>query len=337
MAVERPEFVGREAEHALLASRLEAAVAGEGQLVLVAGEAGIGKSRLAAEAVKAAAASGVECGWGRVSDDEGSPPYWPFRQLLRALAEPGRVSALGALASDLAFVAPEFGGVAQEGAGGAQQRFRSFEAVTRFLGIAAEPSGLLVVLDDVQWADPGSLQLLVHLARGAAGARLLVVVIYRDTETGGRPALREALSALGREPVVTRVRLVGLTEAQVTAQLAGVTGRAVPAAVVAAVSRRSQGNPFFVAEIGRLLDGGPGGDGAAAAGKLPAGCGMRCTGGWPGCQSRVGRWCRPHRCWDQASMPVAWRAARSRGAGGVAGTRRDLTDRAAAFCAWSGP
>ena len=136
----------------------------------------------------------------------------------------------------------------------AQGRFEMFEAVTDLLAAAAAATGLVVVLDDLQWADPGSLQLLVHLTRGLADSRLLVVGAYRDTETGGREALRRALAALAHEPVVTRIRVVGLAEAEVAARLTAVTGRAVSNRVAAVVSRRSQGNPFFIAELARLLD-----------------------------------------------------------------------------------
>jgi predicted ATPase len=142
--MDRGHFVGRERERAVLDARLRAARGGDGQVVLVAGEPGVGKTRLVKESVE----HGV---WGRASDDEGGPPYWPFRQILRAL---GRK-------------VPEAGPEAQE-------RFRLFEAITETLIDAAEPDGLVVVLDDLHWADPASERLLVHLARGVQRSRLLV-------------------------------------------------------------------------------------------------------------------------------------------------------------------
>ncbi|MEW9549761.1 AAA family ATPase [Nonomuraea sp. NPDC050783] len=241
--------MGREHELALVEDRLGAAAGGAGQVVLLAGEPGVGKSRLAEEAAALAARLGMRCCWGRATDEEGNPAYWPFRQVLRALgrsgAAPGRPAGL---------LGPDPGDV-----GGAEQRFRLFEEVSELLVAEAEKSGLLVVLDDLHWADEASLRLLVYLARGMAGARLAVLAIYRDTEIG--EPLRRTLAALAGEASVTRVRLTGLAEAEVGDLLAGVTGWPSPESVVGAVSRRTRGNPFFVAELARLL-GGEQGDGA---------------------------------------------------------------------------
>jgi DNA-binding CsgD family transcriptional regulator/tetratricopeptide (TPR) repeat protein len=214
-------------------------------VILVAGEPGAGKTRLAEEAADEAVRLGMRTCWGGATDDEGSPPYWPFRQVVRALhdgPQPG---------GDLALVAPELGAAPE--LTGPEQRFRVFEAVAGFLRTAAGSDGLLVVLDDLQWADPATLRLLTHLARGTAGARLTVLATYRDSETVGREPLRQALAALARESSVSRVRLVGLTELEVGALLAGVTGRAVEAETTAVVSRRTGGNPFFVTELAGVL------------------------------------------------------------------------------------
>ncbi len=234
----RGEFVGRARELELLDVRLRAALDGECQVVLLAGEPGVGKTRLAEEVVERAQGLGMACGWGRATDDEGSPPYWPFRQVLRTTADvavldraPGAASASEA----------------------AQERFQLFEAVTDALLTVAQPQGLLVVLDDLQWADAASVQLLEHLAMGRPGSRLLVLAAYRDTETTGQEPLRATLAELAREPSVTRMRLVGLSQAEVATQLAAVTGWAVPDSVAAAVCRRTEGNPFFVGELGSLL------------------------------------------------------------------------------------
>jgi predicted ATPase len=135
----------------------------------------------------------------------------------------------------------------------ASERFRRQEAVTEALSGAAAANGLFVLLDDLQWADAGTLQLLVHLARGLGPARVAVVATYRSTETAGRAALRDALGALAGEPAVERIRLTGLSAQEVNAQLDAVAGFTVPAEVAAAVHRRTRGNPFFVGELGRLL------------------------------------------------------------------------------------
>ena len=179
-------------------------------------------------------------GWGWASEDEGSPPYWPFRQAMRG------VDGIGSVVFDVALPDRRAETVAQE-------RFRLFEAVADVLQAAAEPAGLLLVLDDMQWADPASLGLLVHLARRLADSRLVVVASYRDTETSGRQPLLNALAALTREATVTRLHLDGLSEPEVAEQLSQVTGWAVPGSVAAAVCARTRGNPFFVRELGRVL------------------------------------------------------------------------------------
>ncbi|MGK3206345.1 ATP-binding protein [Amycolatopsis sp. MEPSY49] len=221
-------FVGRAGELTLLRAGLAEARAGRGRVVLVVGEPGIGKTSLAREFARHAEATGVPVGWGRASDDEGSPPYWVFRQLARSLDRPFPTG---------------------DANGSAEARFQAFEAFADGLREAATPHGLLAVLDDLQWADAASLALLVHLARDLDRAPVLIVATYRDTETTGREALTTALAALAREPVLTRIRLAGLTEAEVVEQL----GRGgLPVDVATLVSRRSGGNPFFVAELARL-------------------------------------------------------------------------------------
>lgn len=232
------EFVGRAGEAELLAGRLDDARSGSGRLVLITGEPGIGKTRLAQETAARAAALSVPVAWGRASDDEGSPPYWLFRQIVRAL---GRTLPPALAEGDRA-------------TDSAAARFEAFETIAEHLRDAAEPDGLLLVLDDLQWADPASLALLVHAVRGMARSRLLLVATYRDTETGGRAALTSALAALAHEAGQSRVRLVGLPPADVRRQLELATGDAVSSDVAAVVSRRTGGNPFFVNELAPLLE-----------------------------------------------------------------------------------
>ncbi|WP_435593380.1 helix-turn-helix transcriptional regulator [Nocardia sp. bgisy118] len=231
------DFVGRVRESELLAARLDQAVAGHGQVVLIAGEPGIGKTRLAQEIAARAEAAGLPVSSGRASDDEGSPPYWIFHQAVRAL-DAGLPPALT-------------GGGTESGS--ATARFEAFEAFAERLREIAEPCGLLVVLDDLHWADAGSVGLLVHLARGMSGSRLMLVATYRDTELGDRAALTAALAALTHEAGQTRIRLTGLPPADVRRRLELVTGRDVSADIAAEVSRRTGGNPFFVDELAPLI------------------------------------------------------------------------------------
>ncbi|MGO4618106.1 AAA family ATPase [Nocardia sp. 2YAB30] len=232
-------FVGRVRESELLATRLDEAGSGSGQLVVITGEPGIGKTRLAQEIRARANAAGVPVAWGRASDDNGSPPYWIFRQAARALG--------GALPPALTDGSAE--------SDSATARFAAFEAFAQRLREIAEPHGLLVALDDLQWADAASLALLVHVARGLPGSRLLLVATYRDTELGCRAALTAALAALSHEAGHTRVRLAGLPPADVRRQLELATGHDISAEVAGAVSRRTGGNPFFVNEMAPLIGG----------------------------------------------------------------------------------
>jgi DNA-binding CsgD family transcriptional regulator len=236
--VARQGFVGRLPERAALEQRLRAALDGAGQVVLVAGEPGVGKTRLAEEVMAAARDLGARVAAGRSTEDEGSPPYWPFLQVFRALdREPPAGMTLGDRDAD----------------GSARQRFQLLEAVADALVTTAAPDGLLVMIDDIQWLDSASLRLLTHLSVVLARSRLMVLVTYRDTETAGRPPLHAALAALARESSVTRLSLAGLTEAEVAEYLETITGWSVPASVASAIRRRTQGNPFFVGELGRVL------------------------------------------------------------------------------------
>jgi AAA ATPase domain len=247
-------FVGRAAELALLAEQAAAAGRGEGRAVLIGGEPGIGKTRLAGEAAACAAAAGMRWVRSRAVQDEGCPPYWMFGQVVRELAathEPNESQR-----ADLAVLSP---GARPDASPPdalsdalAGRRFAVFESVREYLTDAAADTGLVLVLDDVHWADAPSLRLLRHLAAGLGAARLLLLITYRDTETGGRDELIALLAALAREEAVSRIRLTGLSQDEVAAQLAAVSGGAVAPEVAAAIGRRTHGNPFFVGELGRL-------------------------------------------------------------------------------------
>jgi DNA-binding CsgD family transcriptional regulator/tetratricopeptide (TPR) repeat protein len=275
------EFVGRAAELALLAGRSAAARLGEGGVALICGEPGIGKTRLATEAAARAAAGGMPCVRARAVPDEGSPPYWLFRQVLRELTKTYLPNEFHR--AHLSVIAPELRARPRRPdspANNAEQRFAVFESVREYLTAAAagmsgvsgiSGSGLVLLFDDVHWADPPSLRLLRHLAEGVAASRLVLFITYRDTETGGREELTAFLAALARQDTVTRIRLTGLSQDEVARQLAAVTGGEVAPELAAAIGRRARGNPFFVSELARVTSAAQAGAGLPMAdpGSLP--------------------------------------------------------------------
>jgi DNA-binding CsgD family transcriptional regulator len=250
-----PRFVGRADELAELVALLDEALDGRPRVAVIAGEPGIGKTRLTEELAALAGARAVPVLWGGCTDAEGAPAYWPWRRILRtwlALVGAERAADVLARTSDAVVrLAPELPGVPDAGP---HDRFALFDAVTRFFGGVAEETGLVLVLDDVQWADADSLQLLAHLTREATRARLLVVATLRPAELD--PARSAVLADLVRRPGALAVELSGWDEAIVGAALAERLGHPPAPGVVAAVARRSGGNPFFVGELARVLRAG---------------------------------------------------------------------------------
>ncbi|MGY1742635.1 MULTISPECIES: ATP-binding protein [unclassified Blastococcus] len=235
-------FVGRDAELAGLTARIAAAAAGSGGLVLLSGPAGIGKTRTVEEAVAGSPAPVV---WGRCVDDPGAPPLWPWRRVLRALP-----AAAAAVAGALAEVDRAGGGADPDAA-----RFRLAATATDALLDCAADAGLVVVLEDLHWADESSLRLLRHLAGELARSRLLVLATHRDPDgaRSGRP-LDGALPGLLREPGTGSVTLPPLTEDDVRAYLPAGTATDD---VVRAVHRRSGGVPLYLRAVARApADGG---------------------------------------------------------------------------------
>jgi len=258
----RRAFVGRDLELARLVAALDAAVAGRGRLVLLAGEPGIGKSRLADALMEQARARGANTLVGRCWEAGGAPAYWPWIQALRvAIGDTDTETLrtqLGAGASDLAQLLPELrerfptlsDPPAAEGEGA---RFRLFEATRSFLHRAAESRPLVVALDDLHAADEPSLVLLQFVARGLDDSRLLVVGAYRDVDPTLRAPLTSALAELVREPHTDQIGLSGLSSANVAEYVQLSTGIEPAPGLVEAIHARTEGNPLFVAEAVHLL------------------------------------------------------------------------------------
>jgi len=255
-------FVGRQKEMGDLKACLEDALSGRGRLVMLVGEPGIGKTRTAQELATYAGLRHAQVLWGRCYEGEGAPPYWPWVQAIRSYvrdrdAEELR-SEMGAGAADIAGIVSDVseklpGLSAPPELEPEQARFRLFDSMTAFLKTASQRQPLVLVLDDLHWADHPSLLLLEFVARELAGSRLLVIGTYRDMELSRRHPLSLTLGELNRERLFQRVLLRGLAQEDVGRFIELVSGIAPPQGMVEAVYRQTEGNPLFVTEVVRLL------------------------------------------------------------------------------------
>ena len=258
----RGAFVGRERELAQLIEALDDAVAGRGRLVLLVGEPGIGKSRLAEELIAHAKTRAARVLVGRCWEAGGAPAYWPWVQSLRAHVrasdDASLRSQLGAGAAELAQIIPElrqrFPDLPQpppletEAA-----RFRLFDATAEFLRHVSESRPLVLVLDDLHAADASSLLLLRFVARELGSTRILLVGAYRDVDPIPGQPLTEMLVEVAREPVTRPVALGGLSEPEVARYVELTASEIGSSELVAGLHAETEGNPLFLGEIVRLL------------------------------------------------------------------------------------
>jgi class 3 adenylate cyclase len=257
-------FVGREAEMDRLGQLWKEAVAGGLRLVLLAGEPGIGKTRLAAELATAAHAEGAVVLVGRCDEDLGVP-YQPFVQALRHLVDhtPAEELAdrLGRYAAELVRLVPEVadrvpGLPAALRSDPETERYRLFDATAAWLGAVSAAAPVLLVLDDLQWATKPTLLLLRHVVRSTEPTRLLVLGTYRDSELDHDHPLVELLADLRRQAGVERLSLAGLDWSGVARFLEQAGGQSLTdeeLLLARAIYRETEGNPFFVREVLRHL------------------------------------------------------------------------------------
>jgi DNA-binding winged helix-turn-helix (wHTH) protein/tetratricopeptide (TPR) repeat protein len=248
-------FVGRVRTLAQLERALAAALAGRGSLVLLAGEPGIGKTRTAEELARIARERGARVLVGRCFEGEGAPAFWPWVQVLRELAASDPALLRGGAAAELAQLVPELGArpPSEAGVAGEQARFRLFDALTGLLRRRAQQSPLVLVLDDLHWADEASLLALQFLAPELRSAALLAVATSRDVAVRRDHPLSRLLGALARVPACERIALRGLEPAEVAELVEAVAGRAPAEQLTRTVYEMTEGNPFFVFELARLL------------------------------------------------------------------------------------
>jgi DNA-binding CsgD family transcriptional regulator len=245
-------MVGRDRELARVMLLLDDALAGGGRLVLCTGEAGIGKTRLAEEAAASAAARGVPVAWARASDRDSLPPYGLWRLVLD---EPAVRTAdedpSGAGLWSRVFGDAERPALADGADSGSAQRFAMFAEVRRRLAQAARPGGLLLVLDDLQWADEASAVLLADVVRQLRGTLILVLATYRESAASGDTSAG-LLPRLSADANIERVDLRGLPAGAVGDMLLA-AGLPASADQAGEVHSETGGNPFLVRELARML------------------------------------------------------------------------------------
>ncbi len=271
VAGRRGPMVGRLKERAMLERALEHATVGHGSLVLVSGEPGIGKTRLTEELASMASNGGAVALLGHCVQAEGAPPYAPWIEILETTIGITPPAALRELLGD---GAPEIAKLVPE----LRRRFRDLEPpldlpraegrryLFRCLGQLVENAGrarlLVLILEDLHWADEATVHLLGHLAPQIRTWPVLLVATYRSTETALSEPLRELLARLIRERLADSVPLGRLDSTEVASMLGTLSDRPVPETLVDVVYRETEGNPFFVEEVflhlreqGRLFDG----------------------------------------------------------------------------------
>lgn len=247
-------LVGRERESALLEDTLVRTLTSHGGLVFVTGDIGIGKTALVADAVARVGHRGALIATGTCWEREGAPGYWPWIQVLRGLRRSMPAEewgeALTTVGNNLASLLGKSDGAHQDGAG-VGDAFALQDAVTTFLVAVSRKTPVVVVLDDLHWADPPSINLLDFVTRHAWFEQLLVIGIYRDVEVDAEGHRLGALlpPLLDRSRTIT---LMGLDHEETRALLARAMGRRLSDKLVGEVHQRMGGNPFFIEQTAQL-------------------------------------------------------------------------------------
>jgi DNA-binding SARP family transcriptional activator len=240
-------LVGRAVELAELRHLHDEAASGT-RFAVIEGEPGIGKTRLADELRRWAEQQGSLVIWGRSDEGGAAPALWPWLPPLRTIAA-AAAEVPAALVELLEGSAPMGTGQA------AATQFERFEAVAELLRSVAERQQVVILLDDLQWADTTSLELLAFLASSSHVDRgLLVVATMRELQVGRNDAVTDTLSTIARSAGSRRLRLRGLTAEATTEMLGTIARHHLDAGAATTIHERAEGNPFYAIELARLLD-----------------------------------------------------------------------------------
>ena len=268
-------FVGREGE----LSRLRTALGGDTRLLLVVGDAGVGKTRFAGEGMARAAAGGLVSVWGRCLPLAGKLPLLP---IMEALGELSRLDGGTRLEPALAMTPPYVrveverllpqlgpGGMDTGGQGGERGegwwRERLFAGLAELLGVVARRSPVGLVVEDVHWADAATLDCLTYLARVGRGGAVTVVVTCRGDEAPLDQPVADWLAHVRGSGAVEEIRLGPLSRGEAAEQITGLVGGPAPARLVDDLYARAEGNPFFTEQLVAAAQAGPAGPGLGTA------------------------------------------------------------------------
>ena len=255
-------FVGREREMAGLRAAMDDAIKGHGRVVMLAGEPGIGKTRMAQELASYAESLGAQVWWGSCHEQQGAPPYWPLVQPIRSYiqqTDPESLrSQMGPGAADIAEIIPEVVDKLPDlkppsPLEPVQARFRLFDSIFQFLRNLAQAQPLMLVLDDLHWADQPSLLLLEFLASQLPDSKIMLVGTYRDTEVSREHPLSQTLAQFARNESYQREELKGLETEHIGQLIEDISGTEPSSEMVQAIYGHTEGNPFFMTQIIRLL------------------------------------------------------------------------------------
>lgn len=276
-------IVGRMRELEAFRAAFDHMLAGRRQLILISGEAGIGKTRCAEALADLAEDQGALVLWGRCREEAGAPPYWPWVQILRGYVDASSLDEvrlnMGAAVKDIAALVPELLDSSQAThlnrdvvTDSSPARFRTFDAIRQFFHQAAQQVPIMLALDDLHWADAPSLSLLEFLSQELLRVRLLIVGTYRDADAYKMTPLLRTLGALSRDSECRRVGLSGLPQSAIGEVAERLCDVSLSDSAIRAIYQQTDGNPLFAIELIKvLIDENAGGEISTVPARIPAG------------------------------------------------------------------